>query len=356
MQKPQKKKLAVYIGRFSPLHIGHTKILREISREYDHVLVLVGSSNRAPSIKNPFPGPLRGDIIRDWWKEFVEIPYGDSPVLSIDFLDDNPYNDTEWISSVQDKINQLRIAHRSWDVEIVCSSKEEQSSYPFWFPTYGVRVFEPETISGDIPLSATMLRDSYFFDNWDFFKHKCLYSVPSVTMRTLQQFKDTLVYQNLREEYAFIKSYKESWAKAPYPPIFVTTDAVVIQSGHIALIQRRDNPGKGLWALPGGFLNQDEKIEDACLRELHEETGIKVPIPVLKGSIIDRKVFDHPSRSERGRTVTHAFHIKLKDDQKLPHIKGSDDALKAKWVPLSELRDMRDQFYEDHWFIIKSFL
>ena len=349
----KKQKLAVYIGRFSPLHVGHTKILGEIAKEYDQVLVLIGSSNRSPSIKNPFSGDFREAVIRDWWHEFID---DDGRSLCVDFLDDNPYNDTEWIASVQEKINKYHVNRQAWDIDIVCSSKEDQTSYPFWFPSYGVRVFESKVVSDNIPLSATMLRDSYFFDNWEFFKHKCLYSVPSVTMHALEEFMKTDVYQNLRDEYAFIKQYKEAWSVAPYPPIFVTTDAVVIQSGHIALIQRRDNPGKGLWALPGGFLNPDEKIEDACLRELQEETGIKVPLPVLKGSIRDRKVFDHPSRSERGRTVTHAFCIKLKDDQKLPHIKGSDDAMKAKWAPLSELYGMRDKFYEDHWFIIKSFL
>ncbi|HET8687496.1 MAG TPA: NUDIX domain-containing protein, partial [Methanosarcina sp.] len=137
---------------------------------------------------------------------------------------------------------------------------------------------------------------------------------------------------------------------------FVTTDAVVVQSGHIALIQRRDNPGKDLWAIPGGFLNINERIVDGCIRELREETGLKVVDKVLKGSIVDREVFDDPKRSDRGRTVTHAFYFKLEDSMDLPHIKGLDDAKKAKWVPISDLYEMRDQFFEDHYFLIKHFL
>ena len=60
----------------------------------------------------------------------------------------------------------------------------------------------------------------------------------------------------LVEEQAYIKRYKDIWADAPYAPTFVTTDAVVIQSGHVLLVKRRTAPGKGLWALPGGFLKE----------------------------------------------------------------------------------------------------
>jgi bifunctional NMN adenylyltransferase/nudix hydrolase len=80
-----------------------------------------------------------------------------------------------------------------------------------------------------------------------------------------------------------IEKYKESWKAAPFPPTFVTVDAVVVQSGHVLLVKRKAMPGAGLWALPGGFLNQEETLLDGAIRELKEETKIKVPVPVLKG-------------------------------------------------------------------------
>ncbi|MBN6743269.1 NUDIX domain-containing protein, partial [Acidithiobacillus sp. MC6.1] len=91
--------------------------------------------------------------------------------------------------------------------------------------------------------------------------------------------------QRLVDEYAFLKNYHQQFASYPYPPVFVTVDAVVIHSGHILLVERKAEPGKGLLALPGGFLDQRERIEDGMLRELKEETNIKVPVPVLRGSI-----------------------------------------------------------------------
>jgi bifunctional NMN adenylyltransferase/nudix hydrolase len=167
----------------------------------------------------------------------------------------------------------------------------------------------------------------------------------------------------LEQEYQMIKKYKESWTVAPFLPTFVTTDAVVVQSGHVLLIERGRAPGKGLLALPGGFLNQSESIVDGMIRELHEETRIKIQPQVLRGSIVEQIVVDNPDRDPRGRTITHAFHIKLKDQQDLPKIKLSrnpddeeDDAEKARWYTFAEVLRMRDSFYADHFHILAHFL
>ena len=170
----------------------------------------------------------------------------------------------------------------------------------------------------------------------------------------LKEFRKTPHYQYILSEYEHIRTYKKSWAAAPYPPIFVTVDAVVVQSGHVLVVRRGAAPGKGLWAMPGGFVNQDERIRDAVIRELREETGIKVPDPVLRGSIVEQDVFDDPNRSARGRTITHAFLIKLKDDVALPRVKGMDDADKARWIAIADLR--REDFFEDHYDIIQNMI
>ena len=150
-----------------------------------------------------------------------------------------------------------------------------------------------------------------------------------------------------------ISNFLEYYKALPYKPIFTTVDACVVQSGHVLLVKRRAAPGKGLWALPGGFLNADEYVDDAVLRELREETGIKVPEPVLRGSVVCWDKFDHPHRSARGRTITFAYLIHLADG-KLPKVKGADDAEKAKWVPIADVR--RDMIFEDHYHIINSLM
>jgi bifunctional NMN adenylyltransferase/nudix hydrolase len=177
------------------------------------------------------------------------------------------------------------------------------------------------------------------------------------TMEFLEIFKKSDKFAQLVREKEFIEKYKSQYSSLPYPPIFVTTDAVVVQSGHVLLVKRRAEPGKGLWAFPGGFVNAagDKSIEDAMLRELNEETNIKLPEKVLRGSIEKVKVFDSPTRSKRGRTITHAFYIHLKDGEwNLPKIRASDDAEKAEWVPLHRVKS--DDMFEDHVDILQYFI
>ena len=112
-------------------------------------------------------------------------------------------------------------------------------------------------------------------------------------------------------------------------------------------------PGAGLWALPGGFLDQDETLLDGAIRELKEETKIKVPVPVLKGSIKSQKTFDNPRRSLRGRTITTAFFIDLGFSETMPKVKGADDAEVARWVPFKDINPA--EVFEDHFAIIDYF-
>jgi len=93
------------------------------------------------------------------------------------------------------------------------------------------------------------------------------------------------------------------------------------------------------------------------IRELREETRIRVPDPVLRGHIVGGpRVFDDPHRDPRGRFITHAFLIALQprreDGFKLPKVKGSDDAASARWVPQAEIR--REDLFLDHYDIIQN--
>ena len=180
-------------------------------------------------------------------------------------------------------------------------------------------------------------------------------AVPETVFDFLVRFAKSTEYKTLVEEYNFIKGYKQAWAVAPYAPTFFTVDAVVIQGGHILLVKRKFAPGKGLWALPGGFLNQKETARTACIRELKEETKLKVPAPVLNGSITYEQLFDKPDRSLRGRTLTQAFLIELNTGEStLPAVKGSDDAAEARWFKISEVLNMSESIFEDHHSIIQT--
>ena len=128
---------------------------------------------------------------------------------------------------------------------------------------------------------------------------------------------------------------------------------MVVQSGHVLLIERRALPGRGLLALPGGFLDTEEWIEDAAFRELREETKIDIPNAVLRGGLVTSMLADYPHRSARGRVISQVFLIKLKDGP-LPKVKGRSDAKRAMWVPLGEIRP--ENMFEDPAFIIQRLM
>ena len=116
-----------------------------------------------------------------------------------------------------------------------------------------------------------------------------------------------------------------------YPRPAVTADCIVItreEEAKVLLIQRGDNPFKGCWAFPGGFMNMDETTEQCAIRELEEETGLKV------SDIHQIGAYSKVDRDPRGRTVTVAYLPVI--DKPLP-VTGQDDAAKAEWWPLSSL-------------------
>jgi len=129
-----------------------------------------------------------------------------------------------------------------------------------------------------------------------------------------------------------------------------------VYAGHVLLVTRKSNPGKGYYALPGGFLNQNETIRQCTIRELKEETSISTDAVVLDKCAKETHVFDHPLRSLRGRTITHATLFELDFNKPMPQIKGGDDAATALWMPFNELGLHEEWFFDDHIHIIGYFL
>ena len=234
-------------------------------------------------------------------------------------------------------------------VGLIGHDKDETSWYLHAFPQWDL-VEVPQASA----LSATELRD-HLFSGDEGALRLVEANVPKAVFETLLAFRKTKGFEALVEEYRHIVAYRAAWAVAPYPPTFTTVDAVVVHSGHVLLVKRGAQPGKGLWALPGGFVAQGETLLVAALRELKEETRIKLPLPVLKGSLKARQVFDDPERSQRGRTITHAFYFEFASGD-LPAVRGADDAARARWVPLAEARQWREFLFEDHFFILEHFL
>ena len=358
----RKYDLAIFIGRMQPIHNGHVHNIQKGLEIADNVLVILGSANQPRTIKNPFTVQERTDLLKELF------PTGRVAVRSVE---DYLYQETRWIQSVQAVVHHhivsSPLSYRFKDedghitpsdakITVLGHEKDASSYYLKFFPTWDyTEIPEALEYEGKV-LGGTEIRDAYFCNRKDL---GCegwgaigVNVLPREVINFLFRFADTADYEALRKEYEYIHRYKEEWSVAPYPVTFFTTDAVVVQSGHILLVKRRTEPGKGLWALPGGFLGHNERAKDSMIRELKEETKIAVPPAVLRGSIKAERLFDAPNRSLRGRTITQAFLIDLPDQPKLPKVKGSDDAEEAKWFPLDMVSEMTHCLFEDHQSII----
>lgn len=337
-------KFAVVIGRFQPFHLGHMKMLEKAFKVGEKVVVVLGSAKCARNTKNPWNAKEREEMIRS-----VLTPEQNDRVI-VTHVRDYYYNDNMWVAEIQGKVRQAIGDCR--DVALVGHRKDASSYYLSLFPQWK---FEEHPAVGT--LNATDVRRMYFSKDCIGSKgyKELLNVVPNPVADWLIKFVTTNHYANLREEYDFLEGYKKLWSVAPFPPTFVTVDAVVIKSGHVLVVRRKGNPGKGLMALPGGFLNQDEFVMDGMLRELKEETVIKVPPKELRASVRSYRLFDAPGRSLRGRTISHGYLIDLGSGE-LPSVKGSDDAEKAFWLPIYDVLAREDEFFEDHAHIIASFI
>lgn len=336
----------VFIGRFQPFHNGHREVILRALELANHVIVLCGSAEQPRSIRNPWLALEREQMIRHSFSDL------ENKRIIISPLPDMLYNDSFWVTNIKQIVTNLisQYYNNTSDkpmIGLIGHSKDQTSYYLNLFSEW-----HSENVENYHNLNATVIRKQLFSFPTNI--EDLIHLIPENVYNYLQSFIRSKDFIHLVEEYNFIKEYKKSWNQAPYPPIFVTVDAIVIHSNKILLIKRKSHPGKGLWALPGGFIEQDENLFDACIRELKEETKLSVDLSILKNSLIITKVFDEPNRSVRGRTITHAFYIKLPDNDIFPTICAHDDAEEAIWRELNEISSV--DMAEDHYFIIQNIL
>ena len=129
----------------------------------------------------------------------------------------------------------------------------------------------------------------------------------------------------------------------------MTADVVLFASGptqlQILLVERRSDPFRGALALPGGFVDEDEGLEEAARRELSEETGVELP----PGSLRQLGAYGAPGRDPRMRVVTVAFWASIEQS---PDPKEGSDAAATRMVPLADVLANPEKLAFDHHQII----
>lgn len=121
----------------------------------------------------------------------------------------------------------------------------------------------------------------------------------------------------------------------------LTVDIIIEINDGVVLVKRKNNPYKGQWAIPGGFVEYGEKVEDAARREAEEETGLKVSLEKLLG------VYSEPGRDPRGHVVSVCFSAEKIGGS----LRASSDAADVKVfkdIPWSNLAFDHDKILKEH--------
>lgn len=342
--------VAIFIGRFQPVHYGHMAVAKRALERHGHLIIGIGSSNRSRRTKNPFTFEERK---RMWEKCFYHEGI-DKHTFSFVALDDIMYSDNEWVAQVRHRVNEeLRRNFKDKEVSVSLTGHEKDTS------SYYLRFF-PEWESDLIPkgfdtMEATRIRERFYkefrkgrhaYISMDqYYGDEDFRGLPAFSPVWDSEYQRVLM--DLADEWDFDQGYDPS----KFPVNVLTVDAVVVQNGHVLTVRRKNLPGKGLMALPGGHMEPGETLQNAMLRELREETRIDLSDRVLRANIRNNEVFDDPGRSTRARVVTQAYLIHLPDEPTFVKVKGADDAESAFWTPLSEVR--YEDWFEDHAAIVE---
>ena len=343
--------LSVCIGRFQIFHHAHLAMIERCLEVAKHCVVVLGSSYQARSPRQPFIWQERKQVILNSLPEHVHHQLTFLPLR--DF-----YNMQRWSQALQQQVHALFPAVAPSEIILVGHHKDASTEYLAHFPHWQLHELESQG-----PTNATTLRHTYWQLSpaapnkqdpalgWQAIEQQ----VPKASFDFLKDWWHSPNYLAMAEEYFALQKEKQAWSAAPYPPILVTVDAIITHKRHVLVIQRGRMPGKGLYALPGGFLEQHETVYQSALRELLEETGLAIGPEQALQYLKAVKVFDHPSRSQRGRVISHTHHFELPDGFNLS-LQAGDDAASAVWMAYDEVEANADGFHDDHFFMLENFL
>jgi bifunctional NMN adenylyltransferase/nudix hydrolase len=336
----------IFIGRFQPPHNGHLQVILHALTLAQHVVVVIGSANKPRSVRNPFTDAERLAMILAAVADADASAAGRLRFVSVrDY-----YDDVRWLAAVEDAVSST-IGEAAGRVGVIGHLKDASSAY-----LRGFRRWPLVEVQNTQGLSSTDLRAVFFSSSAEAADRDGLANaVPPAVLAFLEAFSALPAFQELVDAHAWVQRERAKWPRTPYPVIGNTVDAVVRCKGHVLMIKRRDHPGRGLWALPGGYVEEYEPLKTAVLRELEEETQLGMKPPQLEAHLRAAHTFDYPWRSQRGRVITQGYYFDL-DLPALPRVSGGDDAAEARWIAQAELPGLEASIHDDHLHIIEHFL
>lgn len=325
------KTVGFIVMRAQPLHEGHIQIIEQALQTCDRLVILLGSVNRARSFLNPWTYEERKARILESFDSDTILRLTAYP------LNDYKYSDAQWLGDVNMIITSE--VQGTGAKAVIYGHSKPGNDY--------LKLFKEGTaykeVNSTTNLTATEVRERMY-------EAEMLDVLPDDAFRLPDEAIEDRTY--FLGEAARFKNY-------PYKDTlnFNCADAVVECDGYVLLIRRGKAPGKGAWALPGGFKNANETFVQCALRELDEEVNIRVPRKILEGSIVGTRLFDAPDRGQGIPRNTLAVHIRIKRDSdgRLARIVPADDAMHAEWMLINDAMN-EISMYDDHQDIISTLL
>jgi ADP-ribose pyrophosphatase len=321
------------VSSFQPLNAVEKAAVDLALGRADHVTVVVGSANASRSAHlHPLLAHERVRILEDAWAGEIE-----AGRLSVETMDDHLYVDILWDNDLR-----KRVMARGLRGGIVAVGPVQAGH---WRKVLGASRVIDTPVPSRTPETRKALAE-WFIDGVPL--PEALF--PPATIRFMSEFADSEEHAALGEEAQFCAGYREPYEQLPWPPKFLTSDCLVEHDGRVLLVKRAKAPGKGLWAIPGGFLEEGERLLEAARRELMEEAGVDAGKLGSGAYLAAKEEFDLPQRDGRGRLVTMGYMFRLLSDR--PEAVAADDAEGVWWASLDGEIDP-EQVFADHLGIIE---
>lgn len=320
-----------------PPHLGHLGVIKQLEIQYDKVRLLLGSAGEPRSYHNPWTYEERAEMLRLCVPESVKIY--PSP--------NNAYSDVEWAKGIP--------AQHGWeptdDAHYVAPKKDgATASYLDLATLHNPHVYKTviEINEANFLLHSRDIRDVIFNPYFD----------DLVVKNTLKPFlhKEVLSYilawrSTNKDDYMRIcreRDYLGRYNLKDYPPTGYCADLALFnrEGDKVLMIQRGRAPGELLWALPGGFVEQDETTQAAAYREFGEETH--GTLDASNHRLIGFDLLDAPGRSPRGRIASVMFVAQLTVDD-IAVTPALPETLAVEWK-----MPRMDECFEDHWHAIEK--
>lgn len=349
-------KTAIVIGRFQPFHNGHKHLIETAlaTADVDSVLIIIGSTGCAPTSKDPWTVEERKQMIQ---KSLPDLGWK----IAIASVEDEPYSDGVWA----DKVSAVVRANTTGQCVLVGHSKDASSFYLKMFPKWDfveAPAYAAIMTTGLEPqrIDAAALRRDLFVGGGATGYAGLESLMPEGACQVVFNTDTGRVIRLADEARAIIDHERDSVSEiskryGTQPSI--AADMLLYSRSHVLLIRRKGKVGKGTLAMPGGFLDPGERLRDAAIRELKEETGVGLIDLGFRDEVALEPILgDAPGRSMRGRIVTAVFKCFVPNGHKTIKPVASDDAEWADWVAINDLPNLKPEFFSDHYHLIHQSL